>query len=326
MKPKIYITKKVSQEIQDYLEQYCDYRMYDIDSPSPRHILLEEVREVDGILNHACKIDEELISRAPRLKVVSNMSVGYNNFDLDAMKKYQILGTNTPGILNDTMADTVFALMLAAARRITELDLHVKEGKWNRLVGEDLFGIDVHHATLGIIGLGRIGKTLARRAKLGFEMPVIYNNRKRDLEAEEELGVKYYPLDELLAIADYVVVLTPLTPETRNLISTRELSLMKKTAILISAARGETIDEQALCHALKAGVIRSAALDVFQKEPVDPDNPLLTLTNIVCVPHVGTAVKKTRDNMAMLAAENLVKALKDGNPPNLVEELRGTVD
>lgn len=321
MKPKIFITKRVSRQVQEYLSQFCDYRMYDSDSPSPREILLNEVSEVEGILNHACKIDGELINKAPKLKVVSNMSVGYNNFDLEAMKKRNILGTNTPGVLNETVADLVIALMLTAARRITEMDKYVKEGKWNRLVGEDLFGVDVHHATLGIIGLGNIGRVIAERAKYGFKMNILYHNRKKNYPAETELEARYCELDELLTQSDFIIMMAPLTAETRNMIRKRELSLMKKTAILINASRGETVEEEALFQALENGTIRAAALDVYQQEPIDANHPLLKLPNIVTVPHIGSAVKQTRDSMAMLGAENLVKALTGDNPPNLVNEL-----
>ncbi|NLI92827.1 MAG: D-glycerate dehydrogenase [Peptococcaceae bacterium] len=320
MKPKVFITKKVSKEVKEYIGNYCDFQVWDSEDPIPREILLKEVEEIDGLLNHSNKINNELLDRAKHLKVVSNMSVGYNNFDIEAMKQRNIIGTNTPGVLNETVADTVMALILASARRVTELDRYVKEGKWNKLIGEDLFGTDVHDTTLGIIGMGRIGTAIARRAKFGFNMDIIYNNQTRNLQGEEELGAKFCPLDELLQQADFVLMMTPLTEKTRDMIGAREFSLMKDTAVFINASRGETVDESALYHALKNGTIRAAALDVYVKEPVDPQNPLLQLNNIVTLPHIGSAVKKTRDAMAMMAAENLIKALQGEEPPNIIEE------
>lgn len=325
MKPKVFITKKVAAEVKDYIAQYCDFRIWDSEDPIPRQVLLQEVQEIDGLLNHANKINEELLDRAPKLKVVSNMSVGYNNFDIEAMKRRRIIATNTPGVLNETVADTVMALILASARRIAELDRYVKDGKWDKMVGEDLFGIDVHHASLGIIGMGRIGKAVAKRAKHGFSMEILYHNRHRDDEAEEKFQAEYCTLEELLARADFVLMMVPLTEETRNMISSREFSLMKRSAILINASRGETVDEDALVAALKNGDIRSAALDVYSQEPVDPRHPLLQIPHIITVPHLGSAVKKTRDSMAMLAAENLVKGLSGETPPNLVDELKDSI-
>jgi len=325
MKPKVFITKKVAAEVKDYIGRYCDFRIWDSEDPIPRHVLLQEVQEIDGLLNHANKINEELLDRAPKLKVVSNMSVGYNNFDIEAMKKRRIIATNTPGVLNETVADTVMALILASARRIAELDRYVKDGKWNKMVGEDLFGIDVHHASLGIIGMGRIGKAVAKRAKRGFSMEILYHNRHRDNEAEANFQAEYCTLEELLVRADFVLMMAPLTEETRNMIGAREISLMKRSAILINASRGETVDEDALAAALKNGDIRSAALDVYRQEPVDPRNPLLQIPHIITVPHLGSAVKKTRDSMAMLAAENLVKGLSGEIPPNLVDELKDSI-
>lgn len=322
MKPKVFITKRIPLEVENHISQFCEYRKWDKDTPIPRDALLQEIEDVEGIFNHNCRIDEELIIRAPKLKIVSNMTVGYNNFDLMTMKKYNILGTNTPKVLDETVADLIFALILGAARRIPEMDRYVKDGKWDKFVGEDLFGIDVHHTTLGVIGMGRIGKAVAKRGRFGFDMNIIYCNRNRDYQAEKEIQAKYCLLDELLAGSDFVLIMTPLTNATRKLISKRELSLMKKTAILINASRGETLDEDALADALKNRVIRAAALDVYSREPIGTESPLLSLSNIITVPHIGSAVKSTRDKMAMLAAENLVSALFGEKPPNLVDELK----
>lgn len=322
MKPKVFIAKKIPREVEEYLASYCEYRKWNGEEPIPRAHLLEEVKNVEGLLISGGKIDKELLEHAPGLKVVSNISVGYNNFDLEAMKERKVLGTNTPSVLDDTVADLVFGLMLAVARRIPELDKFVKEGKWQQGSDEPFWGIDVHHSTLGIIGMGRIGEAIAKRGKWGFGMEVLYYNRRRKPDVEASLGAKYCPLEQLLGEADYVVLMTPLTPETAGLMGAREFSLMKENAVFINASRGETVNEEALIAALVEGRIWGAGLDVFSREPVDPSNPLLKLPNVVTVPHIGSATAKTRFAMAQLAAHNLVKALQGEVPPNLVEELK----
>lgn len=321
MKPKIFVTRKVPPHVQSYLAEYTDYKIWDQPNPISRKELLREVAGIQGLLAHGITVDAGLLEAAPDLKVVSNMSVGYNNFDIEEMKKRNILGTNTPGVLDETVADLVLALILSTARRIPELDRFVKEGQWQKTIGEDLYGVDVHHSTLGIIGLGRIGEAICRRAQ-GFSMEICYHNRTRNKDAEVRYKAKYHALEELLQTADFIVLMTPLTPETKGLIAEKEFSLMKKEAIFINASRGQTIDEDALIKALKEKRIRAAALDVYQQEPVDPEHPLLKMPQVVTVPHLGSAVKKTRDAMAQLGAENLVKALYGEKPPNLVEELR----
>jgi gluconate 2-dehydrogenase len=286
--------------------------------------MMELYRDVEGIITTQIKIDEELLSCAPRLTVVSNHSVGYNNFDTNAMKKYGVIGTHTPYVLDETVADLVFALILATARRVSELDRFVKEGKWQRgaVKEEDLFGLDVHHKTIGIIGMGRIGEEIAKRARFGFSMDVLYYNRNPKPDAERKLGAKYCPLEQLLRESDFVVLMTPLTKETNKLIRKEHFEMMKRTAFFINASRGQTVDEQAMIEALQQGLIRGAGLDVFEQEPVNPDNPLLSMPNVVTLPHIGSATAKTRFDMAMTAAKNVVAALTGQTPPNIVSELR----
>ncbi|MEC0227064.1 2-hydroxyacid dehydrogenase [Paenibacillus alba] len=322
MRPKVFLAKQVPSEVEAYIAQHCDYRMWDSEEEIPRQQLLEELSDADGLLISGGSIDQELLEHAPKLKIVSNVSVGYNNFDTEAMKARDIMGTHTPGVLDETVADTVFGLILATARRIPELDAYVKAGKWKKGSEEYIFGIDVHSAKLGIIGMGRIGEAIARRAKFGFNMDVVYYNRSRKTEAEQKLGVVYLSLQELLQESDFVVVMTPLTPETTQFIGREELALMKKTAIFINASRGQTVDEEALIEALEKASIRGAGLDVFQQEPVDPDNKLLQMPNVVTLPHIGSATHQTRFDMAMLAANNLVKGLQGEIPPSLVPELK----
>lgn len=322
MKPKVFIARPTPPEVEEYIAQHCEYRKWQGDKLISREELLKELHDVDGLMTTGGKINRELLEHAPRLKVVSNMSVGYNNFELETMAEKRVMGTHTPHVLDDSVADLVIGLMLSTARRIPELDRYVKEGQWKKGDEEVLYGLDVHHATLGIIGMGRIGETIAKRAKLGFDMNVLYYNRNRKIEAENRLGITYTDKEQLLKEADFVVLMTPLTPETAHLMGEHEFHLMKKSAIFINASRGKTVDEQALVKALQNKVIYGAGLDVFYTEPVEPDNPLLKLPNVVSVPHIGSATHKTRFDMAMVAAKNLVKAVHGEIPPNLVEELK----
>ncbi len=320
-KPKVLIAKKIPSYVEEYIGKYCDYENY---YPDENHgkFLLEKLCDKEGFLQSGIKIDDELLKYAPNLKVVSNISVGYNNFDTDAMKKRNVIGTHTPGVLNDTVADLIFALILSAARKVPQLDSYVKGGKWDIMDHPCVFGKDVHHATLGIIGMGRIGQDVARRAKYGFDMDVLYYNRTRKYEVEENLGVKYAEFDDVLANSEFILVMTPLNDETYHLIDEPQFNLMKKDAIFINASRGATVNEKALIKALEHGRIWAAGLDVYEQEPLDKDNPLLKLSNVVLLPHVGSATEKTRCDMAMLAAENMVKALLGEIPQNIVPELK----
>ncbi|MEK5162930.1 D-glycerate dehydrogenase [Paenibacillus sp. FSL R5-0527] len=322
MKPHVFIARPVPPEVEAYLAEHCLFSKWDGDGPIPRERLLASLAEADGLLTSGTRIDAELLEHAPRLKAVSNISVGYNNFDLEAMKARGVIGTNTPAVLNDTVADLIFALMLAVARRVPELDQYVKQGKWKRGDDEILFGLDVHHKTLGVIGMGEIGEAVARRGRFGFGMDVLYHNRSRKPGTEAELDAVYCSMEELLQTSDFVVLMTPLTPETRGLIGERELAWMKPTAVFVNASRGATVDEAALTEALRQKRIYGAGLDVFEREPIAPDHPLLGLPNVVTLPHIGSSTAQTRRQMALLAAENLATALAGGTPPNVVKELR----
>ncbi|MFD3448837.1 2-hydroxyacid dehydrogenase [Microbacteriaceae bacterium 4G12] len=319
---KVYIAEHVPKQVEEYIGQHYEYEKWTGTGKIPRDVLLEKVRDKHGLLNFGAKIDAELLQAAPNLQVVSNISVGYDNFDLTAMKERNIIGTNTPYVLDDTVADLIFGLMLTAARRICELDTFVKEGKWKKEISKEHFGIDVHHATLGIIGMGRIGEAVAKRAKFGFDMDILYYNRRRKEEAERTYGATYCELDELLQKSDFIVLMTPLTTETYHLIDEREFSLMKETAVFINASRGQTVNEAALVRALQEQQIYAAGVDTFTVEPVEKDNPLLQLKNIVTLPHAGSATLKTRRNMAMVAAKNLVTALQGNTPSDMVLELQ----
>ncbi len=315
MKPNVYITLPIPEEVENYIAKFCTIRKWAEDKPIPREVLLEELADIEGLYTTGGSIDDELLGHAPHLKVVSNVSVGYNNFNLAAMKKRNVIGTNTPYVLDETVADLAFALILATGRRIPELDRLVKEGNWGHTKDDkEFFGVDVHSSTLGIIGMGRIGEAIARRAKFGFNMDVLYYNRNRKPEVEERLAVQYENLESLLEKSDYVLLMTPLTPETKHLIGEKEFKRMKDTAIFINVSRGQTVDEQAMIQALQNKKIAAAGLDVFYNEPVERDNPLLKMDNVVTVPHIGSATQRTRDAMAMRAAENLVAVVTGKEP------------
>jgi gluconate 2-dehydrogenase len=318
MKPTVLITRPIPAEVEAYIAAHCNILKWEKEEPMPRQELLKQITNVQGLFTAGGKIDEELLSHAPQLKVVSNVSVGYNNMDLEAMRAHGVIGTNTPEVLDETVADLVFALILGAARRIAELDQYMKQGKWQKGDDTSLYGLDVHHTTLGIIGMGRIGEAIARRAKLGFLMNVQYYNRNRKPELEARLGVTYQPMNELLRTSDFILLMTPLTDETTHLIGRDQFLIMKPTAIFINASRGKTVDETALIEALQNKQIQAAGLDVYDREPIDALNPLLRMPNVLTLPHIGSATAQTRFDMAMLAAKNLVSAIQGQIPPNLI--------
>lgn len=300
------------------VRESCEARVWEGELPPPRDVLLKEVGEVEGLLCLLTeKVDAELMDAAPKLKVVSNMAVGYDNIDVAEATKRGIVVGNTPGVLTDTTADLAFALLMAGARRIVEGNDFVRAGKWKTWGPKLLLGRDVHGATLGIIGLGRIGSAVAKRAR-GFDMRILYYSRHRHRDLEEGLGIEYADLDTLLAESDFVTIHTVLSPETYHLIGERELKLMKDTAILVNSARGPIVDPKALYKALKEGEIAYAALDVTEPEPIPLDDPLLELENIIVVPHIGSASIATRTKMATMAAENLIAGLKGEMPPHCV--------
>jgi gluconate 2-dehydrogenase len=263
------------------------------------------------------KIDGALLARCPNLKAVCNIAVGYNNIDLDACTKARVMATNTPGVLDDTTGDFTWALILATARRLTEAEAYVRKGEWDGWKLKQFLGLDVHHATLGIFGLGRIGQVVARRA-IGFEMKVIYHDVRQALsEIEQACRASFVSKNELLAQADIVTIHVPYSSATHHLIGKPELERMKPTAILINASRGGVVDDAALIEALRSGTIAGAGLDVFENEP--KFNPgFLPLKNVVLAPHIASSSRATRLRMAMLAAQNVVAALTGKTPPNLL--------
>lgn len=316
MKPKVIVYKKLDSAILNFIRKTCDVVYFQKLDSHTYPSFYQELKDAEGILGSGQKVDHEFLQRAPR--IVSNISVGYDNLDIPELTNRKVLATNTPGVLNDTVADTIFGLMLATARRMPELDQFVKEGNWKSLIGESLFGIDVHHKKLGIIGMGGVGTAIAKRAHFGFDMSILYHNRSRHLEAEETFNATYCSLEELCEQSDFICLMTPLTPKTEKLIGEKEFKLMKKTAIFVNGSRGATVDEDALVRALENKDILAAGLDVFAQEPVRPDHPLLSMNNVVTLPHIGSATKDTRIKMAQLAAENLVTGLQGKTPPSLI--------
>ena len=289
------------------------------EAPPDRGDLLEAARGAIGVLSNVTeKMDAEFMDAAGGgLKVIANMAVGYDNVEVEAAKERGIVVTNTPGVLDETTADTAFMLLLAAARRLGESERVLRAGDW-RWWGPKLFvGVDVWGKKLGIVGMGRIGQAVARRGK-GFGMEIVYHNRSRKEGAEEELDARYTGLDELLETSDFVSIHTPLTDETKHLIGAEELGKMKPTAVLVNTSRGPVVDEKALADALAGGSIFAAGLDVYEEEPkVHPK--LLELENAVLAPHIGSGSQETRDRMAVLAAENIVAVLSGGDPKTPVD-------
>ena len=320
-KPYVFITRKLPEETLKSLYEVAEVSMWPKEEePVPRERLLEEVKRADGILTMLSdKIDEELLTNAPNLKVVANLAVGYDNIDVDTATKKGIAICNTPDVLSDTTADLTFALLMATARRIVESALYLKEGKWKNWGPLLLAGTDIHHKTIGIIGMGRIGQAVAKRAS-GFEMEILYHNRSRKEAAEKELGATYCSFEELIQKSDYIVCLAPLTPETRGLFNEKAFKQMKTSAIFINASRGDVVDEQALYHALTNGEIQAAGLDVFQNEPIGADHPLVNLPNVVAIPHIGSASVETRMVMAELASRNITNVLLGKQPEAIVNE------
>lgn len=322
MKPKVYITRRIPDQILKRISTVCDVRMWEKeDAPVPYEILEKEIEDIDGLLCLLTEnIDDSLIRKAKNLKIIANMAVGYNNIDINSATNHGIMVTNTPGVLTETTADLTFGLLMATARRLVEASDYLKNGEWKTWSPMQLTGQDVHGSTLGIIGLGRIGEALARRAK-GFNMEVLYSNRSRKYEQENELGIKHTSLENLLRVSDFVCIMVPYTPQTQNLIDSHELSLMKENAVLINTARGGIVNETALYEALKNRKIWGAGLDVFENEPVSLDHPLLTLPNVVNLPHIGSASIATRMKMADLAATNLIAGLQNEKPQNLLNNV-----
>ncbi|WP_027213760.1 2-hydroxyacid dehydrogenase [Burkholderia sp. WSM2232] len=312
---KIVAWKPLPEDVLAYLQRHAKVVQVD---PARHDAFVAALRDADGGIGASVKITPAMLEGATRLKALSTISVGFDQFDVADLTRRGIVLAHTPDVLTESTADTVFSLILACARRVVELAAWVKAGRWQHSIGPAQFGVDVQGKTLGIVGLGRIGGAVARRAALGFNMKVLYTNRSVNPQAEAAYGARRVELQELLGTADFVCLQVPLTSQTRHMIGAKELASMKKSAILINASRGAIVDEEALVEALRNGTIGGAGLDVFEKEPLGADSPLLQMANVVALPHIGSATHETRYAMARNAAENLVAALAGTLTTNVV--------
>ncbi len=318
MKKHVVLYKKLSPALLARLGDQVDVTYVEDPASDGLARLREALPQAHGLLGASLKLDAALLDLAPQLEAVSSVSVGVDNYDIDDLSRRGVQLTNTPDVLTETTADTGFALILATARRVVELASMVRNGQWTASVGSKQFGTDVHGKTLGIIGMGRIGEALAQRGHFGFGMPVIYHSHSPKPAVDQRFGARHCGLDELLKEADFICLTLPLTAETTGLIGARELELMGPDSIFINISRGKVVDEQALIHALQTGQIRAVGLDVFEREPLDPQSPLLKLDNVVATPHIGSATHETREAMARCAVDNLLAALRGERPQNLV--------
>jgi len=317
-KPKIYVTRDIGERGLKIIRQHFDTEVWPEYAPPPKKTIIEKAKTVDALTTLLSdKIDAEVFDAAPKLKIVSQLAVGFDNIDLPEATKRGIYVTNTPEVLTDTTADFAWALLLAVARRVAEADKYVRTGQWkvgwhpNMMAGRDVYG-----ATIGVVGAGRIGYAVAKRAT-GFDMKILFYDVVPRPEIEK-LGAKKADLDTLLKQSDFVSIHVPLMKETFHLMNEQKLRLMKKTAYLINNSRGPVVDEKALCKALKEGWIAGAALDVFEQEPIPADSPLLKMDNVVLAPHISSASLETRSRMAEMVAENLVAFFEGKKPPNLI--------
>ncbi len=318
-KLSLYITKEIINPLNNELKEYYDIEVNTSNKSLSAEELKEKIKDKDALISMLSDpLKREVLSNAKKLKIISQYAVGYDNIDLEYANKRGIIITNTPDVLTETTADTAWALILSVSRRICEADQYVKKGLWDEGWGPKLLlGRDVHSKTIGIIGFGRIGQAVARRAA-GFNMKILYYSRNRRINLEKELKAEYADLSTLLKEADYVTIHTPLTEQTYHLLGEREFKMMKKTAYIINTSRGKVIDEKALIKALKEGWISGAGLDVYSNEPVEKDNPLLKMDNVVLTPHIGSASVETRTRMAEVVAGNLLAFAKGLTPPNRV--------
>ena len=320
-KPKVYVTRLIPKEGLAILSEVADVRIWEGNTPVPRDILEREIHDATGLVSLITDpIDAALMDMAPDLKVIANYAVGFDNIDVHEAAKRGIHVTNTPDVLTHATADLAMALLLTAARRITEAERFIRNGMWKTWTPTLMVGKDVFGASIGIIGFGRIGQAMAERAK-GFQMKIYYCDERRNLDMEEKVGAEYKTMDELLTMSDFISIHVPLTDETRRMIGEKEFQKMKSDAVFINTARGAVVDEEALIDALVNGVIGGAGLDVYQEEPLPMESRLFQLANVVMVPHIGSASWNARRQMAMVAARNVVAVLRGESPLDPVNTL-----
>ena len=318
-KPKVYVTRELPERGLKIISERFDAEVWPEYAPPPKSVMIEKAKDVDALASLLSdKIDAEVFNAAPKLKIVAQLAVGFDNIDVQEATKRGIYVANTPEVLTDTTADFAWALLMAVARRVVEADKYVRAGQWKVSWHPSMMqGRDIHSATIGVVGAGRIGYGVAKRAT-GFNMKILFYDVIPRPEMEKELGAKRAELDTLLRESDFVSVHVPLMKETHHMINAEKLKLMKKTAYLINNSRGPVVDENALYTALKEGRIAGAGLDVFEQEPTSVDNPLLRLDNVVVAPHISSASYETRSRMAEMVADNLIAFFEGRKPPNLV--------
>jgi len=319
-RPRVFVARRIPDDGLQPVSQACEAEIWPDELPPPRDVLLRSIGGCDGVLTLLTdRVDAEFFDAAgPQLKVVSNYSVGFDNIDIPEATRRKVPVGNTPGVLTDTTADLAFALLMAAGRRVAEGDRYVRQGRWKTWGPMLLLGHDVHGSTLGIVGFGRIGQALARRA-LGFGMQILYHDVNRlPPEVEEPLSATFVPLDELLARSDFVSLHVNLTPDTEHLMNAERLRQMKPTGVLVNTSRGPVVDHDALFEALRDRVIFAAGLDVTEPEPLPPSHPLLTLDSCLVVPHIASASRATRGKMAEMAAANLLAGVRGERLPTPV--------
>ncbi|AUB77581.1 MULTISPECIES: NAD(P)-dependent oxidoreductase [Pseudomonas] len=318
MKKNVVLYKELSAPLMQRLEDQVNVTLIKRLDAQGLEQLRAALPQAQGLLGASLRLDAQLLDLAPALEAVASVSVGVDNYDIDYLTERKVLLTNTPDVLTETTADTGFALILASARRVVELANLVRNGQWQKNVGPEQFGTDVHGKTLGIIGMGRIGEALAQRGHFGFGMPVIYHSNSPKPAVEARFNAQYRSLDELLQQADFICLTLPLTAQTEGLIGAEQFALMRPESIFINISRGKVVDEAALIQALQEGQIRAAGLDVFEREPLELTSPLRQLDNVVATPHIGSATHETREAMARCAVDNLLAALAGERPANLV--------
>lgn len=315
---KVYVCHKIPEAGLNLLNGKVEYRCWDGDGPVPRNLLLKEISDVDGVITMLTeKVDSEFFDNAPRVKVVSNYAVGYNNVDVEEATSRGVKITNTPGVLTEATADIAFGLLVAASRRFTEAERYLRSGKWTCWHPTMLLGREIFGKTLGLIGFGRIGKAVARRAA-GFGMKVIYHTPSGGPATDQGDGPRWVSFEEILEKSDYLSLHCPLNDRTRGLIGKKELERMKQDAVLVNTSRGPVVDQTSLYESLRDGVIGAAGLDVYDEEPISPEDPLLSLENVVMLPHIGSATREARDAMATMATSNMLDVLEGKEPRNPV--------
>lgn len=317
MRKKVVVFSQIDTEILSRLQQAYEVVQIDPKQGDVNEQLRAHVVDADGLIGAGRLLNEKNLATAQQLKVISSVTVGYDNYDVDYLNQRKIWLTNTPHVLTETTADLAFTLLMSAARKVTELDVWTKQGQWKRTAGPPQFGQDVFGKTLGIVGLGHIGAAIARRGFYGFNMNILYHNRREKIEMAQPLNAQYCALPELLQRSDFVVIAVDLNADSQALMGAKEFAQMQSHAVFVNIARGSVVDEAALIEALQQGKIFAAGLDVYEKEPLQ-ESPLFSLPNVVTLPHVGSATAETRKKMAELAHRNLVDALEGRTPPYIV--------